>query len=101
MKLLMDYQLNKRYKMAQYIFQYQLLLNDEKVDYNQLKHCYHYGGEKYKEKMLSTEKFLKVILWNEESSFYTWKSYENYLEYKNYKYKQFRKNSKKGYLTNV
>lgn len=57
--------------------------------------------EKYKEKMLSTEKFLKVILWNEESPFYTWKSYEDYLEYKNYRYKQFRKNSKEGYLTNV
>lgn len=90
---------DKQYKEAQKIFEKELL--KPIPNYQELKKCYYYGGEKYKEKMLSTEKFLKVILWNEESSFYTWKSYENYLEYKNYRYKQFRKNSKEGYLTNV
>lgn len=94
-----DRRLEKESLKAQNIFQTQLL--STAPNYKKLKKCYYHGGEKYKEKMLSTEKFLKVILWNEESPFYTWKSYENYLEYKNYRYKQFRKNSKEGYLTNV
>lgn len=96
---IIDHECKKNQLKAQNIFQTQLL--STAPNYKELKKCYYHGGEKYKEKMLSAEKFLKVILWNEESSFYTWKSYENYLEYKNYRYKQFRKNSKEGYLTNV
>lgn len=96
---IIDHECKKNQLRAQNIFQTQLL--STAPNYKELKKCYYHGGEKYKEKMLSAEKFLKVILWNEESSFYTWKSYENYLEYKNYRYKQFRKNSKEGYLTNV
>lgn len=49
----------KEYAIAQEIFQEQLLL--EKPRYKELKKCYYHGGEKYKEKLLSTEKFLRLI----------------------------------------
>ena len=51
--------LSKMYEKAQEIFEEQLLL--EKPRYEELKKCYYYGGEKYKEKLLSTEKFLRLI----------------------------------------
>lgn len=54
-----SYILSKNYKKAQDIFQEQLLL--EKPRYKELKKCYYHGGEKYKEKLLSTEKFLRLI----------------------------------------
>ena len=47
------------HEIAQEIFQEQLLL--EKPRYKELKKCYYHGGEKYKEKLLSTEKFLRLI----------------------------------------
>lgn len=49
--------LSKMYDKAQQIFQEQLLKNEDGIDYNRLVECYYYGGEKYKEKLLSTEKF--------------------------------------------
>ncbi len=49
----------KEYAIAQEIFQEQLLL--EKPRYKELKKCYYHGGEKYKEKLLRTEKFLRLI----------------------------------------
>lgn len=55
--------LSKRYEKAQNIFQEQLLL--KKPRYKELKRCYYFGGEKYKEKLLSTEKFLLIIVKNE------------------------------------
>ena len=54
-----SYLISKKYKKAQEIFQEQLLL--EKPRYEELKRCYYHGGEKYKEKLLSTEKFLQLI----------------------------------------
>lgn len=54
-----SYLISKKHKKAQEIFQEQLLL--EKPRYEELKRCYYHGGEKYKEKLLSTEKFLQLI----------------------------------------
>lgn len=54
-----SYLISKKRKKAQEIFQEQLLL--EKTRYEELKRCYYHGGEKYKEKLLSTEKFLQLI----------------------------------------
>lgn len=53
------FRINKGHEIAQKIFQEQLLL--EKPRYEELKKCYYHGGEKYKEKLLSTEKFLQLI----------------------------------------
>lgn len=58
-KLIIDSELKKRYADAQKIFEVQLLSNNP--DYEELKKCYYHGGEKYKEKLLSTEKFLRLI----------------------------------------
>lgn len=54
-----DIRIRKSNAIAQEIFQEQLLL--EKPRYKELKKCYYHGGEKYKEKLLSTEKFLRLI----------------------------------------
>ncbi|WP_219123301.1 hypothetical protein KZA77_004835 [Streptococcus constellatus] len=54
--------LSKMHEKAQEIFQEQLLKNEEDIDYNRLVGCYYYGGEKYKEKLLSIEKFLRLII---------------------------------------
>ncbi len=51
----------KNEEIAQQIFQEQLLKHEDDIDYNRLVECYYYGGEKYKEKLLSTEKFLRLI----------------------------------------
>ena len=59
--IIIDYQFSKSEKFAQEIFQEQLLKNEDDIDYNRLVECYYYGGEKYKEKLLSTEKFLRLI----------------------------------------
>ena len=75
--------LSKMYEKAQEIFQEQLLL--EKPRYEELKKCYYYGGEKYKEKLLSTEKFLEVIVKNELKSLKDLKTYDDYKLYKTYK----------------
>lgn len=70
------------HQKAQKIFQVQLLL-DEPV-YKELMKCYYHGGEKYKEKLLSTEKFLIEILQNELQFLKILDSYENYLLYKTF-----------------
>lgn len=70
------------HQKAQKIFRVQLLL-DEPV-YKELKKCYYHGGEKYKEKLLSTEKFLIEILQNELQFLKILDSYENYLLYKTF-----------------
>ena len=59
-----------------------LLKNEDSIDYNRLVECYYYGGEKYKEKLLSTEKFLIEILKHELKLLKILDSYENYLLYK-------------------
>ena len=77
---------HKRFKneeMVQQIFQEQLLLNAP--DYKKLKKCYFYGGEKYKERLLSTEKFLEVVVKNELKSLKDLKTYDDYRLYKAYK----------------
>jgi len=72
--------LSKRYEEAQTIFQEQLLLKFP--DYQELKNCYYSGGEKYREKLLSTEKFLEVIVKNEFKSLNDLKNYDDYKLYK-------------------
>ena len=72
--------LSKRYEEAQTIFQEQLLLKFP--DYQELKKCYYCGGEKYREKLLSTEKFLEVIIKNEFKSLNDLKNYDDYKLYK-------------------
>ena len=71
------------HQKAQKIFQVQLLL-DEPV-YKELKKCYYHGGDKYKEKLLSTEKFLEVVVKNELKSLKDLKTYDDYSLYKAYK----------------
>ena len=68
------------YEKAQEVFQEQLLFDNP--DYQELKRCYFHGGEKYKEKLLSTEKFLVVIVKNELKSLKDLKTYDNYRLYK-------------------
>ena len=75
--------LSRMYEKAQEIFQEQLLL--EKPRYEELKMCYYYGGENYKEKLLSTEKFLEVVVKNELKSLNDLKTYDDYMLYKAYK----------------
>lgn len=81
----------KNEELANSILKNQLLLPIADLDYDELVKGYSLGGEKIKEIIEKNEKFLKVVLWNEENPFYTWKTYDNYLEYKNYRYKQFQK----------
>ena len=57
--LLIDQKVAKGHTEAREIFEKQLLLYNP--DYGELKKCCFYGGEKYKEKLLSTEKFLQLI----------------------------------------
>ena len=57
--LLIDQKVAECHKKAREIFLKQLLLYNP--DYEELKKCCFYGGEKYKEKLLSTEKFLQLI----------------------------------------
>ena len=75
-----SYILSKMYEKAQNIFQEQLLL--KKPRYKELKKCYYFGGEKYKEKLLSTEKFLLIIVKNELKSLKDLKNYDDYRLYK-------------------
>ena len=80
--------LSKMYDKAQEIFQEQLLLDTP--DYKKLKRCYYYGGDKYKRKMLSVEKFSMIIVENELTpleSLNDLGTYENYLLYKSFMYK--------------
>lgn len=72
---------------AQKIFQAQLLL--KVPQYEKLKKCYYYGGEKYKEKLLSNEKFLKVIMASEIGSLNVMETYEDYKLYKEVKYTNY------------
>ena len=74
--------LSKMYDKAQQIFQEQLFKNEEAIDYNRLVECYYYGGDKYKEKLMSTEKFLVIIVKNELKSLKDLKTYDNYRLYK-------------------
>ena len=59
-----SYRLSKNYKKADELFQRELL--SATPNYTNLKDCYYYGGEKYKDKLLSTEKLLRIIKENEE-----------------------------------
>lgn len=68
---------------AQRILEVELL--SIKPNYYKLKECYFYGGEKYKEKLLSTEKFLEVVVKNELKSLKDLKTYDDYMLYKAYK----------------
>ena len=77
-----EYKSSKNEEIAQQIFQEQLLKNEDGIDYNKLVECYYYGGEKYKEKLLSTEKFLVIIVKNELKSLKDLKIYDNYRLYK-------------------
>lgn len=68
---------------AQRILEVELL--SIKPNYDKLKECYFYGGKKYKEKLLSTEKFLEVVVKNELKSLKDLKTYDDYMLYKAYK----------------
>jgi len=59
LSFLIDQKVAKGHTEAREIFAKQLLLYNP--DYEELKKCCFYGGEKYKEKLLSTEKFLRLI----------------------------------------
>jgi hypothetical protein len=59
-----SYRLSKNYKKADELFQRELL--SATPNYTNLKDCYYHGGEKYKDKLLSTEKLLRIIKENEE-----------------------------------
>lgn len=74
-----EHKRSKNEEIAQQIFQEQLLKNEDDINYNRLVECYYYGGEKYKEKLLSTEKFLIEILKHELKLLKNLNSYENYL----------------------
>lgn len=87
--------LSKMYDKAQQIFQEQLLKNEDDINYNRLVECYYYGGEKYKEKLLSTEKFLIEILKHELKLLKNLNSYENYLLCKAFYSKILATSSKK------
>ena len=65
LQMYFEFKSSENKEMAQQIFQEQLFKNEEAIDYNRLVECYYYGGEKYKEKLLSTEKFLVIIVKNE------------------------------------
>lgn len=58
-----SYRLSKNYKIADELFQRELL--SATPNYTNLKDCYYHGGEKYKDKLLSTEKLLRIIKKNE------------------------------------
>lgn len=82
--------MKRELEKAQVIFQEQLLL--EKPDYKKLKRCYYYGGDEYKNKLLSVEKFLLTIVENEIMPLESLKNlntYENYLLYKSYMYRTY------------
>ena len=81
------FRINKGHEIAQKIFQEQLLL--EKPRYEELKECYYHGGDNYKEKLLSTEKFLEVVVKNELKSLKDLKTYNDYRLYKAYKGKSY------------
>lgn len=85
LQMYFEFKSSKNKEMAQQIFQEQLLKNEEAIDYNRLVECYFYGGEKYKEKLLSTEKFLEVVVKNELKSLKDLKTYDAYMLYKAYK----------------
>lgn len=78
--------ISKFYDEAQVIYQEQLICNFS--DYKALKKCYYLGGKKYKEKLLSTEKFLEVIIKNELKSLKDLKNYDNYRLYKAIRFKK-------------
>lgn len=59
LSLLIEQKVAEGHTKAREIFEKQLLLYNP--DYEELKKCCFYGGEKYKEKLLSTEKFLQLI----------------------------------------
>mgnify|MGYP000984260775 FL=1 len=84
--------LSKKNEEAQKIFEVQLLSHNP--DYGELKKCYYYGGEKYKEKLLSNEKFLKVIMASEIGSLNVVETYEDYKLYKEVKYKNYLESQK-------
>ena len=90
--VIIKYEVSKKYKIAQKIFQEQLLLKSP--NYGKLKKCYYHGGEKYKEKLLSNEKFLKVIMASEIGSLNAMETYEDYKLYKEVKYKNYLESQK-------
>lgn len=84
--------LSKMHGKAQKIFEVQLLSNNP--DYEELKKCYYHGGKKYKEKLLSNEKFLNIIVESELCSFNDVKTYEDYRLYKAFNYKNYLESQK-------
>ena len=92
--------MKRELEKAQVIFQEQLLL--EKPDYKKLKKCYYYGGDEYKNKLLSVEKFLLTIVENEIMPLESLKNlntYENYLLYKSYMYRTYSDYENQFYIT--
>lgn len=58
---IISWRCKKSYEKAEEIFQKQLMKSSSQINYDELKSCYYYGGEKYKDKMLSNEKMLRKI----------------------------------------
>ena len=86
-----SHRLSKLYEKAQQIFEIQLLSSNP--DYEELKKCYYHGGEKYKEKLLSTEQFLIVIIENELKSLKDLKTYDHYRLYKAFRSRNYLLNN--------
>ena len=92
LKPIINHEQKKRQQTAQKIFEEQLLSNNP--DYEELKKCYYHGGKKYKEKLLSNEKFLNIIVESELCSFNDVKTYEDYRLYKAFNYKNYLESQK-------
>mgnify|MGYP000929764377 FL=1 len=67
-QIYMDYKLGESQKEAEEHFENLLLRDPGEVDYTNLVKCYYIGGNKYKEKILNTREFLKIIKNHEQQN---------------------------------
>lgn len=67
-QIYMDYKIGESQKEAEEHFENLLLCDPGEVSYTSLVKCYYIGGDKYKEKILSTREFLKIIKNHEQQN---------------------------------
>lgn len=67
-QIYMDYKLGESQKEAEEHFENLLLRDPGEVEYTNLVKCYYIGGNKYKEKILNTREFLKIIKNHEQQN---------------------------------
>lgn len=67
-QIYMDYKIGESQKEAEEHFENLLLCDPSEVSYTSLVKCYYIGGNKYKEKILSTREFLKIIKNHEQQN---------------------------------